>query len=60
MQPVFKIVLEYVDTPEQHRLRPLNLVQVLALPLYDMICRLNKSEESFEHALESIRDRLNS
>ena len=35
------------------------LVQVLA-PLYDMIRRLNKSEESFEHALESIRDRLNS
>jgi len=39
--------------------RPLDLVQVLAPPLYDIIRRLNKSEESFEHALESIRDRLN-
>jgi len=40
--------------------RPLDFVQVLTLPLYDIIRRLNKSEESFEHALESIRDRLNS
>jgi len=40
--------------------RPLDLVQVLAPPLYNMIHRLNKSEKSFEHALESIRDCLNS
>jgi len=40
--------------------RPLDLVKALALPLYDIIRPLNKSVESFEHALESIRDRLNS
>jgi len=39
--------------------RPLNLVQVLAPPLYDIIRPLKKSEEGFEYALESIRDRFN-
>jgi len=35
------------------------LIQVFALP-DDLMCRLKKPEEGFEHALESIRDLLDS
>jgi len=52
----------YISTASFNKtsFRPLNIVRALALPQDNYVRRLKKPEESFERALESIRDCLDS
>jgi len=51
----------YISTVsfDKTSVRPLRLIQVFTLP-NDLMRRLKKPQESFEHAIESIRALLNS